>query len=172
MYTGPRSDGVGISMCEVKRVKSAEIFSVISDILSQGGKAWITVTGMSMYPFLREDKDMVELSSGDFESIKRGDIILIKRRTGAYVLHRVLRKENKCFYMIGDAQKWVEGPLDPDQLIAVVSKIKRGRFEIKCTNIVWTLLTRVWLNVIPFRHWFLKGLRGLFKVYRFVKRSV
>ncbi len=157
-------------MCEIKKIKAAEMFGVVKELLSQGTKAWITVTGMSMYPFLREDRDRVELAQGSFGSIKKGDIVLIKRVSGEYVLHRVLRKEKEVFYMIGDAQKWIEGPLLPEQLIAVVTSIKRGKHEISCNNLWWKALTGFWLRIIPFRHIALRGIHRLTGIRRIVRK--
>ncbi len=155
-------------MCEVKKIKSAEMFPVIKEILEGGGRAWITVTGMSMYPFLREDEDSVELSSTSVDTIKRGDIVLIQRVTGEYILHRVLRREKESFYIIGDAQQWVEGPLMPEQLIAVVTAVKRNKLQFTCQNKFWGLLVATWINMIPLRHLFLKGFRFLAKVKRVI----
>lgn len=150
-------------MCEVKRIKAVDMFIIINEILQQGGKAWITVTGMSMYPFLRENKDSVELASGSFETIKRGDIVLIRRMSGEYILHRVLYKNADSFYIIGDAQQWIEGPLKAYQLVAAVAAIKRGDFPINCNNLIWRILTALWLYFIPVRHWVFKGLSFLRK---------
>lgn len=153
-------------MTTVKKVKSAEMFPIIEEILAQGGTSWITVTGSSMYPFLREDMDSVELSKSSLDTIKRGDIVLIKRTTGEYILHRVLRKENNTFYMIGDAQQWIEGPLEPYQLIAVVSSIKRCRHIIKNDNKLMNIAIEFWLRIIPVRHIFIKFFRGIRKLKR------
>ena len=155
-------------MREVKKIKSAEMFPVIIEILEGGGRAWITVTGMSMYPFLREDEDCVELSPTSSISIKRGDIVLIKRVTGEYILHRVLKREKESFYIIGDAQQWIEGPLMPEQLIAVVTAVKRNNRQFTCQNKIWKLLVRIWINVIPLRHLFLKGIRFFAKAKRVI----
>ncbi len=157
-------------MCEVKKIKSAEMFPVIKEILEGGGRAWITVTGMSMYPFLREDVDSVELSPTSIDAVNRGDIVLIQRVTGEYILHRVLRRGKESFYIIGDAQQWIEGPLMPEQLIAVVTAVKRNKLQFSCQNKLWKLLVRVWINIVPLRHIFLKGIRFLAKVKRvFIK---
>jgi hypothetical protein len=153
-------------MCEVRKIKSAEMFPVIKEILEGGGRAWITVTGMSMYPFLREDEDCVELSPTSIDTIEKGDIVLIQRVTGEYILHRVLRKEKDSVYIIGDAQQWVEGPVKREQLIAVVTEVKRNNISFTCQNGLWKILVRVWINMIPLRHIFLKGIRFLAKVKR------
>lgn len=147
-----------------KLVKAAEIFSLTSEILEQGGHAWITVTGMSMYPFLREDKDSVELSKASFSSIKKGDIVLIKRLDGVFVLHRVCRKEKDCFYMVGDAQQWIEGPLAPEQIQAKVTRIKKNGRVIDCKNPILRLCVSIWMLVTPFRYKIFKFARALKRI--------
>lgn len=155
-------------MCEVKKIKSTEMFPVIKEILENGSRVWITVTGMSMYPFLREDEDCVELSQTSIDTIKKGDIVLIQRATGQYILHRVIRKENALFYIVGDAQQWIEGPLKNEQLVAVVTAIKRGKHKFSCQNRWWRLLVTLWINIIPLRHLFLKVIRLFSKVKRVI----
>lgn len=155
-------------MREVKKIKSCEMFLVIKEILQAGGSAWITVTGMSMYPFLREDEDSVELSSTSIEKIKKGDIVLIQRLTGEYILHRVLKKEHNDFYIIGDAQQWVEGPLMPKQLVAIVTAVKRNNLIFSCQNKIWRIVVAIWINIVPLRHIFLKGIRLIAKIKKVV----
>lgn len=151
-------------MREIKKIKSSEIFPLIKEMLNDGQKVWITVTGMSMYPFLREEKDSVELSATSIDSIARGDIVLIKRVSGEYILHRVLRKKKEYFYIIGDAQQWIEGPLRKEQLVAVVTSVRSRSYQISCQNKWWKLLVAFWINVIPLRSFILKGIRFLVKI--------
>lgn len=143
-------------MNEVKLVKSVEMFPVIKEILKKGINVSITVTGMSMYPFLRENTDSVELANVCFTSIRRGDIVLIIRETGEYILHRVIKKEKGGFYIVGDAQQWIEGPLRPEQFIAVATAVCRGKRHIKCSSFWWKLLSGAWLRILPFRYLLIK----------------
>lgn len=138
-------------MSELKKVKAADLFNLIDELLTKNLSAWITVTGMSMYPFLREGIDKVELSRFKYEALKKGDIVLIKRETGAYVLHRIIKKEASCFYITGDAQHLVEGPLYPQQLHAVVTRVNRGGRIIKCSNPILSFLASIWIFLLPFR---------------------
>ena len=149
-------------MCEVIYIKSENIFPVINEILDRGNSVRITVTGKSMYPFLREKIDSVELFPGNFNSIGIGEIVMIQRDSGEYVMHRLLKKEKDCFYILGDAQLWVEGPVRPEQLTAVVKAIWRNNKKIKCSNILWRILSLIWLNMFPFR-------KVIFKVYKLLR---
>ncbi len=149
-------------MCEVRYIKSENIFPVINEILDSGNGVRITVTGNSMYPFLREKIDSVEMFPESFNSIGVGDIVMIQRDNGEYVMHRVLNKKRNCFYILGDSQLWVEGPIIPEQLTAVVKTIWRKNKKIKCSNILLSVLSIIWLYLFPFR-------KVIFKVYRLLR---
>ena len=152
MQTGCRSGRVGISMHTVIRANSSEIFPVVQEILqNDNSRVSIIVTGNSMYPFLREEVDSVELMKPDFSGLKKLDIVLIKRNNGVYVLHRVCRKEADRFFMVGDNQVWIEGPLYPEQLIAVVSSvIKKGK-RIPSRSYRLLIPAGIWVFILPVR---------------------
>ena len=158
-------------MDNIMKVKAAAIFPFIEEILEQGQNSRITVTGSSMYPFLRDGVDSVEFSKGSFDSISRGDIVLIRRRDGAYVMHRVLKKEGISFYMVGDAQQWIEGPLYADQLLAVVTAVYRKDRKIVCRSIWWRTLSGIWLWMLPCRHIVFKLYRGFRRLAPKKRRS-
>jgi signal peptidase I len=151
-------------MCGVIYKKSKNLLPLIEEILISGGRARLTVTGTSMYPFLRWGQDSVELSHTDFSGIYTGDIVVILRDNGQYIMHRVLKKKEASFYIIGDAQHDIEGPLYPHQLIAVVTAIWRKDRKIECTNFWWRLLSKLWLKLIPFRYFMIGTYRHLSKI--------
>ena len=144
-------------MHQIKFVKSTELFPIIKEIFDNNSIACIAVTGMSMYPFLREKIDSVELSPPDFKGMNRGDIVLIRREDGEYVLHRVVRKNRDHFYIAGDAQQLIEGPLHRDQLVAVVTSVRRREKKIKCNNFIWRLLSSIWTLLLPLRRFIIKS---------------
>lgn len=138
-------------MREVIQVKADNIFSLIIELIEMGQSSKISVSGNSMVPLLRDSIDSVELSKGTFDSIKRGDIVMIRRLDGAYIMHRVLRKNENNFFIVGDAQQWIEGPLRPEQIVAVVKTVWRGNKKISCDNLGWRFLCGLWLLLLPFR---------------------
>lgn len=152
-------------MREVKRFQANKIFPFVSEILEQGLRVRIAVTGMSMYPFLRENIDSVEFNKPNWENINRGDIVLTLRDNGMYILHRVFRKEKECFFILGDAQQWIEGPLRPDQLVAKVMTVWRNNNRINCDNIIWRLLIIIWRIMLPFRY-------NIINIYKYLRRII
>lgn len=156
-------------MHKVKSIKSAELFPAISELLQNNRKVRLAVTGDSMMPFLRENTDSVELSAADFTVLHFGQIILIRRENGQYILHRLVRKKKDCFYIAGDAQLWTEGPLFPEQLVAVVTNVWRGDKSVPPKSILWKTLSLIWWLRLPARYILSKPYRLLKKLYRTIR---
>lgn len=138
-------------MSEIKRISTGVMMPVIRKFLEDDKSVRITVTGNSMYPFLRDNKDSVELITCSFSEIRAGDIILIQRDDSAYVLHRVIFKKKEHVYINGDAQRSLEGPIRKDQILAKVTTVWRKRAEISVNNILWKTLAFLWFCILPFR---------------------
>lgn len=139
-------------MHNIKTVKSDEFFPAIQELLQNNHTVRIIVVGISMMPFLRENIDSVELSVADFNELHFGQIPLIKRMNGQYILHRLVYKKKNCFYISGDAQNWIEGPVMPDQLIAVVTRIWRNDKPISPSSFLWQSLSFIWWLRLPARY--------------------
>jgi len=154
------------SLIAEKTIKAELIFPFVKEILSQGKQVRITVTGSSMYPFLRENIDSVELSGCSLFDLRRGDIALIKRGNGQYILHRVLLRKADSFFIVGDAQQWVEGPVYEEQLIAIASAIYRTDFRISCSGGLWRIVSFLWLKLLPYRRLLIKGFRKSRKIMK------
>ena len=152
-------------MGEVKKIKAAEIFALASELIAQGQSTRIAVTGTSMYPFLRDIIDSVEVRRANFDSLSRGDVVIIRRRDGVYVMHRIIKATPQHIYIIGDAQQWIEGPISPDQLVGVVSAIWRKNKKILCTSRWWQIMSEVWLRLRPCR-----GL--IFRIYHKARKLI
>lgn len=171
MQGRPHGNGAGSPMHNLKTVRSEDLFPAIDELLHNNQKVRITVTGDSMMPFLRENTDSVELSATDFKSLHFGQIVLIRRISGQYILHRLVFKKKDCFYIAGDAHYWIEGPVYPDQLIAVATKILRNGKEISASGFLWQALSFIWWLRLPLFSVLRKVYRLLRKVYRHVRKK-
>lgn len=148
----------------IKPVKMSELTPIIKELLSNNIKVKLTVTGNSMYPFLRHGTDSVLLSSKATEKIKKGTVVLYTRDNGQYVLHRVIKIKKTHFFIAGDAQKNIEGPLSHDKVIAAVTSVFRDSKEIMCKSLIWRFLSMLWIFVLPFRVCIIKYYRLLRKI--------
>lgn len=124
-----------------------QLAPIMTECMEQGQEVVLTITGNSMSPFLRNKKDQVVLTACDPTALQPGDVPLYRRRSGKYVLHRIVERDDgvrrtrygvdeplppRCdslrFTMLGDAQ-WQEEPgIAPDQIVAVATAfISRGK---------------------------------------------
>lgn len=118
--------------------------------LADGRPCQLTVTGSSMWPFLRSRKDAVILVPADRDPTP-GDILFYLRHEDFCVLHRVIRREKDgLLTLCGDAQTHLES-VRPEQIIALVSHIKRGSRLISCRALPWRFFSFLWVWLLPVR---------------------
>ena len=71
-------------------VPNDEFFAHLTSILEEGERVTFVVKGCSMFPFLKNGKDVVCLERYDGRGLKRGDVVLFRYR-GKHILHRICR---------------------------------------------------------------------------------
>lgn len=121
------------------------------ELLRQGTCVQLPIAGYSMYPLLIPGRDEVILAPADHMPYRRGDVMLYRRDEGILVLHRIWKRTRDGYYMVGDNQKDIEGPLREDQLIGVMTGMIRGGRKITCGNMGYRVYSAVWLRLRPFR---------------------
>lgn len=123
----------------------------IEKLLINGNTVQIKPQGYSMYPVLVPGRDEVIVAPVDTDKIKRGDVVLYRRDESILVIHRIWKIKENGLYLVGDNQKEIEGPLRPDQMRGILTGIiRKGRY-ISADNIVYRVLTRIWLFLRPLR---------------------
>lgn len=127
----------------------------IEQLLKEGNSIQIKPQGYSMYPVLVPGRDEAIIEPLKGKNLKRGDVALYRRReensAGILVLHRVWKVTSEGIYMVGDNQKEVEGPLEPEQFIGIMAGMYRKGKYISCSNLGYRFLTGAWLWLRPFR---------------------
>lgn len=84
-----------------------DLYPEIVSVLNSGGIFKFTPSGNSMYPFLKNDENEVEIKSAD--SISVGDVLLVKTDDGLFLLHRVDEIRNGGYILRGDNMLKREG---------------------------------------------------------------
>lgn len=110
----------------------------------------LVISGNSMSPFLVHRRDTVYLSKVT-APLKKGDMILYCRDNGAYILHRICKVDADGYTLIGDAQPVKEPGIRPDQVLAVVTAVRRKGKLLQPGSFRWEFFARVWLRMIPLR---------------------
>ena len=135
---------------DVKRVRASQIFEIAEESLNDGGSIKITVVGNSMYPFLRNMVDSVELYRESYDNIKLSDIVVAKKGN-KYILHRVYKKNVGEFVMLGDGNFVTDGPYDKSDLVCRARGIYRKDKYISCSSWAFVVLSKLWRLLKPFR---------------------
>lgn len=114
----------------------------------------VSPSGHSMFPFFAGTRDTLFVKKSVFP-LKRGDIALYKRANGTCVVHRVhhvnTANSMRSYYMLGDNQVEIEGPLLESQIFGVVSHYIRKGKTIDCSSPWYHFLWWIWMLLRPFR---------------------
>ena len=124
----------------------------IEKLLEQGKRLRIKPRGYSMYPLIVPGRDEVFVERVSPESLRRGDVVLYRRRDeNILVLHRIWKRKGDAFFLVGDNQKEIEGPLEASQIKGKMTGILRNGHEISTSNVIYLLYSRIWLWLRPGR---------------------
>ena len=134
----------------MKTVDIYEYMAVLKDILATGSDVNLRITGGSMTPFLADKRDTIIISPKT-ETLKRGDMVFYRRDSGMYVLHRIYRVEKKTYTLLGDAQTLPEPGIRPDQILALVTKVRRKGKILTKGSFWWLFFEKVWIRLVPLR---------------------
>ena len=147
---------------DVKQVDTREYVSVLREIAEEGKVVSMLIAGSSMAPFLCHNRDYIYFTKPERE-LRRGDMVFYQRDSGQYVMHRIYRVKHEGYYMVGDAQTQIEGPLRRDQIFAVITQVKRDGKMIRPGDFWWEFFEHIWIRIVPARrivtalYWMLWG---------------
>lgn len=131
-------------------IDTSEYVSNLKQLIEAGYEVVITVAGWSMEPFLHNQRDRVLLRKL-IRPLKKGDIVFYQRKTGQYVLHRIFKKKPEGYYLMGDNQLELEGPIEENAIFAVVTEVERNGRWFSVETISWTTACGVWRMLYPVR---------------------
>ncbi|MGN0264559.1 MAG: S24/S26 family peptidase [Oliverpabstia sp.] len=91
----------------------------IEQCLQELGYAVVPVRGTSMWPLLKEGKTRVQVEAKEGKQVRKGDIVLYRRKDGTLVLHRIIKVEEDTFLVCGDHQWKQMEQVQENQILAV-----------------------------------------------------
>ena len=134
----------------VRTIDTQAYLTVLRELVEDGKSVSLNVSGMSMFPFLEHERDTVYFETPK-RNLRKGDIVFYQRRNGQYVMHRIYNVKGDEYYIAGDAQRVVEGPVLRDQIFAIVTQVKRNGRILMPSSMTWKFYERMWLNLLPYR---------------------
>lgn len=136
-------------------------------VIERDSKYVASPIGTSMLPLLRQQSDTVLIEKPNGR-LKKHDVALYKRKSGEYVLHRVMKVRESDYVFCGDNQSVFEHGVKDENVIGVMTGFWRGEKFVPVTNRGYIFYTRVWCFSKITRKLFLFALR----VFNFIKRRI
>ncbi len=133
------------------------------DIIERDGKLTYTNVGTSMEPLIRQGRDLIVINKPTGR-LKRYDIALFRRKSGQYVLHRVLWARKKNYVFCGDNQTRKEHGITDDQIIGVMSARIRDGKKLMMNSAKSRIYAHLWCDFFWIRVILLKAKRVVRKV--------
>ncbi len=107
--------------------------------------------GYSMYPLFIPGRDEALIESVSADTVRKNDVVLYRRDQSILVLHRICKITAEGFFMVGDNQSEIEGPLRADQIKGrLIAFVHNGK-EISVKNPLYRFLSALWLFMLPLR---------------------
>ena len=127
-------------------VDTREYVSVLKEMVEQGMEVSMTISGTSMEPFLIHNRDRIYFQKPK-GPIKKGDMVFFQRVTGEYVMHRVMKVRGHQYYLAGDHQTFLEGPIEESQIFAKVVSVERKGVWLSEEDRIWKFYAGWWRRV-------------------------
>ena len=117
--------------------------SSFEEELDKKGILVYTNKGNSMYPLIRQGKDVLIIKKCNTR-LKKMDVPLYKRESGQYVLHRIVKVNSNDYVIRGDNTYSNETGIRDDQILGVLSGVIREGKEISVNSFSYKLYSYFW----------------------------
>lgn len=149
-------------MAESLVKKTARSFE---EILEENGSFVYTNVGDSMWPLIRQGKDLIVISRKPEGRLKRYDVPLYRRDSDRlagnrkYVLHRVLCVRSHDYVIAGDNRWRPETGISDRNVVGILTAVIRGGAvpgnektrTVSTTDLSYRLYTHLWCDLFPIR---------------------
>ena len=140
----------------MRTVDTRAYVSALRELVEEGKEVSMLIAGSSMAPFLVHRRDYIYFKKPE-RNLRKGDMVFFERDSGQYVMHRIWKVKPDGYYIVGDAQNEIEGPVREEQIFAIITKVRRKNQWIAPGDFWWEFFEHVWLHLIPFRRILVKA---------------
>lgn len=147
----------------IREVNTVQYVSMLRSLVEEGKDVSLLISGSSMSPFLGHHRDTILFGQPNRE-LRKGDMVFYQRLNGQFVMHRIYKVKPEGYYIVGDAQTEIEGPIKREQIFALVKRAQRKGKWIGPENFWWKFFEKVWINIVPLRPYIRKMYGFLFRV--------
>lgn len=130
------------------------IIPQIIGLLNEGHTVTLKLRGISMRPFLEDNRDKALLKKAELAKV--GDAVLAEVGDKVYVLHRIARIEGNEVTLQGDGNLTTEHCRMSDIHGIAVGFYRKGRDRLDTTDgMKWKVYSFIWTKVKPLRRYLL-----------------
>ncbi len=131
----------------MKPIPNERFFAWVEAEIAEGRTVRFRLKGSSMFPLIRNERDVVVLSPCVAQELRVMDVVLFRYR-GKHVLHRIIRKEGSRLMLQGDGSYVAKEQCEVTEVVGKVRQIVRpsGRcievegWRWKCCSHLWRCL--------------------------------
>ena len=144
-------------MSEKNELKLKDLWPLIEEKINSGAKVTINPGGISMLPLVLAGRDSVVLEKVPGK-LKKYDVVLYKRRSGMFVLHRIVGIKDGKYVMCGDNEYVREYGIEHDAIRAYMTMVIRKKKEISIKSFKYKLYSMI---RVKYQHikWIIKRIK-------------
>lgn len=139
---------------------NAQLLPEIVKLLEEGHTVTLLLRGYSMRPFLEDNRDKALLTKA--KDIKVGDAVLAEIGYRHYVLHRIIKIQDREVILRGDGNLGIEKCRIEDVKASVIGFYRKGRKKLDRTDSKkWKIYSALWMRLFPIRRYLLAAYRRI-----------
>ena len=139
---------------------NAQLLPEIVKLLEEGHTVTLLLRGYSMRPFLEDNRDKALLTKA--KDIKVGDAVLAEIGYRYYVLHRIIKIQDREVILRGDGNLGIEKCRIEDVKASVIGFYRKGRKKLDRTDSKkWKIYSALWMRLFPIRRYLLTAYRRI-----------
>ncbi len=135
----------------MKKANLIDLLPKISEAFDKGEDFCFMPNGVSMLPTIVGGRDAVAIERPTGK-LKKYDIILYRRASGQFVLHRIIGVHDRGYILCGDNECRPEKYISHDAVIGVVSAYNQNNTLVKAGSKKFFKDAKKRTRTRPFRH--------------------
>lgn len=146
-----------------EKINLNDLWPVIEEKLKNGAEVTINPGGKSMLPLIKPGRDSAVLIKTP-EKLKKYDVVLYRRKSGMFVLHRIVEIQNGKYVMRGDNEYIAEYGIEREKVLAYMVSLIRNEKQIFVNTLKYRLYAVIRVKVQSIK-WLAKRIKKrIFKV--------